>query len=78
MLTASRVLDNYYLESRCMLLEIAAMLDRLDRSADGDLNGAAKSDPRVKLVYQALDLLADRHASSNRSERMLNLFSDPT
>ena len=34
MLTADKVLDHYYLDTRCMLIEIAALLDRYDRAVD--------------------------------------------
>ena len=33
MLTAGEVLGTYFLDIRCQLLEIGAMLDRLDRAA---------------------------------------------
>jgi len=78
MLTAPKVLDQYYLETRCMLLEIAAVLDRFDRAAKSDGNGKAIRDQRLELLYQSLQLLAQRPAEANRAERLLNLFSDPT
>ena len=34
MLTAEKVLDKYCLEVRCMLIEIAATLDRHDRALE--------------------------------------------
>ena len=77
MLTAPKVLDQYYLESRCMLLEIAAMLDRFDRANSSEGNGKAMLDQRLELIYQALHLLAERPTDPNRAERLLNLFSDP-
>ncbi len=73
MLTPEKVLDNYYLDARCMLLEIAATLDRYDRAAQ---QGAASEDDRLDQVYQALTLLAERETTPNRGERLLNLFSD--
>ena len=39
MLTPSKVLDLYFLEARCMLIEVAATLDRFDRAVDSDSNG---------------------------------------
>lgn len=74
MQTAEQVLDRYFLESRCMLIEVAAMLDRHDR-ANGEESGDA-TDPRLEKVYQALSILAARNAASNRAERLLMLFSD--
>ena len=38
MLKPSQVLDNYYLDTRCMLIEIAATLDRYDRAVGQDVN----------------------------------------
>lgn len=74
MLTPAKVLDNYYLDTRCMLIEIAAMLDRHDRALQ--IAGEGGDDDRLDQIYQALTLLADREASPDRSERLLNLFSD--
>ena len=73
MLTPDNVLSKYYLDTRCMLIEIAAMLDRYDRAAPP---GAAGGDDRLDQIYQALTLLAERETPSNRSERLLNLFSE--
>ncbi len=70
MLAADQVLDQYFLESRCQLIEIAAMLDRYDR-ANGD------GDERLTLLYKALELLSERGAGDNRAEQLLNLFTDP-
>lgn len=70
MQTALQVLDHEFLDTRCMLIEIAAMLDRYDRTGQGDAG-----DPRIDLIYQALAVLANRDASANRSEQLLNLFT---
>ncbi len=77
MLSAEKVLDHYFLDTRCMLIEIAAVLDRFDRALQRDPQGAASADDRLDRVYQALTLLAERETAANRSERLLNLFSDP-
>ncbi len=69
------VLDNYYLEARCQLLEIAAMLDRYDRARDGDT--VPSHDDRIDRMYESLALLSQRETATDRSERLLNLFSDP-
>lgn len=70
MLTAERVLDEYFLDNRCMLLEIAAMLDRYD--AAGGAN-----DPRLEKIYRSLSILAEKNTTPDRAERLLELFSDP-
>jgi len=74
MLTPNDVLDNYYLDTRCMLIEIAAFLDRHDHAVERQ--GGADPDDRLDQIYQALTLLADREAAPNRGERLLNLFSE--
>ncbi len=76
MLTAKQVLDNYYLDTRCMLIEIAALLDRYDRAVATGGDEAVAGVDRLDRIYQALTLLAERETTSNRSERLLNLFSD--
>ena len=77
MLTAQGVLDRYFLDNRCMLIEIAAMLDRHDRAAASDDAGKCASDPRMDKVYQALSILATPSTAPNRAEQLLMLFSDP-
>jgi hypothetical protein len=57
------------------LLEIAATLDRCDHARKGD--PADKPDPRLEQIYRSLAVLAERSAATDRSERLLNLFSDP-
>jgi hypothetical protein len=76
MLKAAEVVDRYYLEVRCMLLEIAATLDRLDIAAQRDDDSDASQDARVQQLYRSLALLADDSATPDRAERLLNLFSD--
>ncbi len=77
MLTAPEVLSTYFLETRCQLLEIGAVLDRLDRAAAGDPPSDMAADERLGKVYQSLQLLADRTTTPDRAERLLHLFSDP-
>jgi hypothetical protein len=74
MLTPQKVLDNYYLDTRCQLIEIASMLDRYDRAAQRE--GSSDQDDRMDQIYQALTLLAQRESGPNRGEQLLNLFSD--
>lgn len=77
MLSAAKVLDRYYLETRCQLLEVAATLDRLDLAVRREGDGAVVQDPRLERLRTTLDMLADRHATPDRAERVLRLFSDP-
>ncbi|HID77510.1 MAG TPA: hypothetical protein EYP56_16135 [Planctomycetaceae bacterium] len=75
MLSSEQVLDQYFLETRCRLLEIAATLDRYDEAERR--SGSAPSDGRLEKIYRSLELLADRHAPPGRTQRILELFSDP-
>lgn len=75
MLTADKVLDKYYLEVRCMLIEIAATLDRHDRARD-EQGATGDRDERLDKVYAALEMLSRSEGTPDRSERLLNMFSD--
>ena len=76
MLTAQRVLDDYFLDTRCMLIEIAATLDRYDRAVAHSEDSCAE-DFRLRVIYDALTLLAQRDLPPERSRRLLDLFSEP-
>jgi hypothetical protein len=67
-LTAEQALDQYFLEARAKLLDLAAILDRIDRGP-GDTSG----DPRLKNVARALEVLGD--GSPARAERVQQIFS---
>ena len=66
------LVDEYFIENRTRVLEVAAFLDRLDRAGDG----AGTRDFRVRLLREALGVLAGDDAG--RVERVQLLFSDPT
>ena len=72
-LTTRRIADEYFLENRHRLLDIAAFLDRLDRSADG-ANPA--DDFRLRAFQQALAVLLE--PGPDRLRRVHMVFSDPT
>ncbi|MCA9104046.1 MAG: hypothetical protein R3B96_05055 [Pirellulaceae bacterium] len=74
MLDQKQVLDRYYLETRCQLVEIAATLDRFDRA---ESQGEAPQDPRLDQIYASLELLSRSRTSADRSRRLLEMFSDP-
>lgn len=76
MLKAGQVLDNYFLDTRCKLLEIAATLDRYDRASGGDLGSGDIIDSRLEKIYDSLAMLSQPKPRSDRSETLLNLFSD--
>jgi hypothetical protein len=72
-LTAGELLDRYFLENRARLLEIAAFLDRLDRSGDP---AAARQDFRYRALLHGIERL--RQAAGNRARDVQIIFSDPT
>lgn len=70
--TAAAALDRGFVAARAQALELAALLDRLDRlRAPGE-----PPDPRVRALLAALPLLTD--GRPGRAARMLDLWSDPT
>ena len=70
-LSPREVVDEYFIENRTRLLEIAAFLDRLDR-ADA---GYATEDFRMKAFSEAL---ASVSQGNGRLDRLQMIFSDPT
>lgn len=68
--SASQTLDNYFLEVRARLIEIAATLDRLDRSANPHEIAA---DPRLAFIQQALTVL--QSGQPQRARRIQELYS---
>ena len=75
MRAANLILDESFLEVRAKLLEIAATLDRVDRSADeeGPLTAAAQS--QRERIDDAVRILLSE--GPNRAERLQRLFSRP-
>lgn len=69
-LSAKALVDEYFIENRTRLLELAAFLDRLDR-ADA---AYASQDFRMKAFTEALGMLT----KSDRLDRIQMLLSDPT
>ena len=68
-MTRTEVLDLYYLDARCKLIELAAFLDRVDRSSgDADFRLAAFRSALVHLSGPA----------AGRAEAVLRTLSDPT
>jgi hypothetical protein len=65
------LIDEYFIETRHRVIEIAAYLDRLDRSGD-----AMASDFRSRALREALAVLSD--GSYPRVDRIQMIFSDPT
>jgi hypothetical protein len=69
-LAANKALDNFFLEARCRLLDLAAILDRINRGIEA---AAAGNDPRLDRIRRALEVLHDQ--SGGRAERIQQIFS---
>lgn len=69
--TADAVLERHFLELRCEILNLAATLDRIERS-DGFSRAAA--DPRLAQLHEGLKIVAS--SGTDRAERLQMLFSD--
>jgi hypothetical protein len=67
-MTATEVIDRYFLEHRAKVLDVAAFLDRVDR-ADGD-----GSDYRIDALRRCVAVLAE--ADPGRAQRVLSILSD--
>lgn len=69
-LPASQALDAYFLEARARLLDLAAILDRIDRGAD---SGRAADDPRLARIRQAVEVLS--RPGADRAAAIQQVFS---
>jgi len=71
-LSASQLVDEYFIENRNRLIEIAAFLDRLDRTDPS----IATRDFRMRAFAEALGLLSSGQLT--RVSDIQTLLSDPT
>jgi hypothetical protein len=69
-LSAARVLDQFFLEARARILDVAAILDRVGR---GDDSAAAVADPRMARIRQAIEALTSDEPG--RAARIQQIFS---
>jgi len=69
--TASEILDRTYLDMRSRILDLAAALDRIERTDD---DGDVKDDPRLEKLLAAIELL--NTPGFDRAERVQMIFSD--
>lgn len=72
-MSAETTLQRYFVENRSRLIDIAAYLDRIERSAN--LPSVA-GDFRLEAFKKALEVLLS--PSGNRVERIQEILSDPT
>jgi hypothetical protein len=70
---ATQILDESFLETRAKLLEVAATLDRIDRSVDEELPLTDEAKPRRKSLDDAIRILLSE--GPDRAERLQRLFS---
>ena len=70
-LPANTALENYFFEARCKLLDIAAILDRVNRGQES--GEVSANDPRIEKIRKALEVLHDQ--SGGRAERIQQIFS---
>ncbi|HTH47352.1 MAG TPA: hypothetical protein VMB21_07560 [Candidatus Limnocylindria bacterium] len=68
-MTRQQVLDLYFMDARCKLIELAAFLDRVDR-------GTGDADFRLGAFRDAMKHLSD--GDPQRAEAVLLAFSDLT
>jgi hypothetical protein len=71
-LTQQQLIDVYFMEVRAKLLDVAAFLDRMDRSVDRN----AEDDFRMLAIRQAFQALCAR--TPGRVYDIQMIFSDPT
>ena len=69
-LPAKTALDASFLEARCKILDLAAILDRIGR---GEGANETEDDPRIAKLREAIEVLLDR--SPARAERVQQIFS---
>jgi len=71
-MTRQEVLDLYFMDARCKLIDLAAFMDRVDR-------GSGTEDFRMTEFRKALQALgATNGAANNRAAKVLLALSDPT
>ncbi|TVP98887.1 MAG: hypothetical protein EA381_11260 [Planctomycetaceae bacterium] len=75
---AHQILDDQFLQVRAKLIEVAAVLDRIDRVAATELTTAdLESHPKRVALEQAIGLLLQDAAPGGRAEALQKLFSRP-
>lgn len=70
-LTQRELIDEYFMEHRVQVLDLAAFLDRLERARELDAEG----DFRLRSIRDALAVLTD--GAGDRVQRAQMIFSDP-
>lgn len=73
MQSADQIFNETFLETRAKLLEVAATLDRIDRSSDDGEPLSETAQPQRKLIDEAIQICVSNR--SDRAERLQQLFS---
>ena len=69
-LPAGKALDAFFLEARCKILDLAAILDRIERGKDA---AGIADDARLRRIAEAVNVL---HSSGvDRAEKVQQIFS---
>lgn len=76
MLTGPQILDRYFPEVRARLIEVAAVMDRLNR-ANEHSGTTTVDDERLAMLHESLQVLAENSTRPNKAERIQMIFSDP-
>ncbi len=71
-LSAEQALDRYFPEARSKILDLAAVLDRIDRGAGAS---TVAKNPRLEQLRRGLAVLLEKEG--NRAERVQQVFSLP-
>jgi hypothetical protein len=71
LLTQQQLVDGFFMEHRAQILDLAAYLDRLDRSVDRSGEG----DFRLVALRRAMQVLCSE--APGRVEQILMILSDP-
>jgi hypothetical protein len=72
-MTTRQIIDEYFIENRTRVLDLAAYLDRLHRSADGE---PATADFRMQALERALQVLISK--DPEKIDQIQMIFSDPS
>ena len=70
MFDAEAVLSREQFKIRAKLIEIAAILDRIDRA-----NGEVDHDPRMMEIWKSLEVLSGSNDDSNRAAEIQMIYS---
>lgn len=73
MLTYQETAEREFLQARYLVLELAAVLDRLD---EAQAREGAKEDPKLRPLWEAIKVLAAKSPQPDRTERILRTYAD--